>query len=68
MKIGDLVRQSNKDYTVPIGALGLVVDRDDSQKTTPRWTIWWFSNNLLWENHKVSETTGYGYGVEVISV
>ncbi len=67
MKVGDLVRQASSGVTVPSGAVGLVIEEDNSQKTTPRWTIRWFHRNMLFANMPVSETTGYGYGIEVIS-
>lgn len=67
MKIGDLVMQADKSVTVPKGAIGLVVDEDNSQPTTPRWTIHWFHNNILRDlGLPICETVGYGYGIEVV--
>ncbi len=67
MKVGDLVRQATAGVTVPSGAVGLVIEEDNSQKTTPRWTIRWLHGNMVFDRMPISETTGYGYGIEVIS-
>ncbi len=71
MKVGDLVQQTNEGITVPVGAVGIVIKEDTTQKTTPRWTVWWLCGNKMMDwapgEHVIKETTGYGYGIEVIS-
>ncbi len=68
MKVGDLVRQEREDGTVPVGAIGLVLEEDNRQKTVKRWTIKWITGNAMPDSKfRIGETTGYGYGVEVIS-
>lgn len=68
MKVGDLVRQEREDGTVPVGAIGLVLAEDNRQKTVKRWTIKWITGNTMPDGKlRIGETTGYGYGVEVIS-
>ena len=67
MKVGDLVRQKLEGQA-PAGAVGLIIDKDERQTTgIPRWTIRWFIGNEMWTGHTLSETTGYGYGIEVVS-
>ncbi len=68
MKVGDLVRQKSTGPrgTVPSGALGVVLEQDDTQ-TYPRWTIRWIAGNEVMPGHIVSETVGYGHNIEVIS-
>jgi len=65
MKVGDMV-ENKHDLTVPAGAMGLVVEKDNRQPTAPRWTVRWFIGNVRHDGHIVSETTGYGYGMEVV--
>lgn len=66
MKVGDLVKQTQPRGTVPVDALGLVVEEDNRQRS-PRWTIRWLTGNVSPSGHVVNETVGYGYGYEVIS-
>ena len=67
MKVGDLVKQTQDHGGCLPGAIGLVIEEDNSQKTTPRWTVLWFSGNIVHNTFRIGETTGYGYGIEVIS-
>ena len=70
MKVGDLVRVFDPRACggLPIGAVGLVLEKDERQKNTPRWTVWWFHNNVVPViGQKMSETTTYGHGIEVIN-
>tara|TARA_R100000664_G_C2706582_1_gene104926 strand:+ start:351 stop:560 length:210 start_codon:yes stop_codon:yes gene_type:complete len=66
MKVGDLVKQT-KGLSPPAGAIGIVVDVDMGQPTTPRWTIRWFLNNEIPGVGPLTESCGYAYGAEVIS-
>jgi hypothetical protein len=70
MSVGDMVRVFQKEACggVPNGAIGLVLDEDNSQKTTPRWTIMWLSGNEILPGHPMKESVTYGHGVEVICV
>ncbi len=69
MRVGDLVRvfEPRACGGLPVGAIGLVLSEDNRQPTTPRWTIMWLFNNEVWGEHKMSESTTYGHGVEVVS-
>ena len=69
MKVGDLVRvfEPRACGGLPVGATGLVLTEDNSQPTTPRWTIMWLFNNKVWGENRMSESTTYGHGVEVVS-
>lgn len=69
MKPGDLVRvfEPRACGGLPIGAVGLVLEEDNTQIKTPRWKIMWFFNNTVWGGHKMTESTTYGHGIEVIS-
>lgn len=69
MKTGDLVRvfEPRACGGLPLGAIGLVLKEDNGQPATPRWTIMWLYNNEILEGHKMSESTTYGHGVEVVS-
>ncbi len=62
MKVGDLVVHSTGSVSMPAGAIGLVVEKDNK-----RLTVRWFHGNILPNNMKVAETTGYEHGLEVIS-
>jgi hypothetical protein len=67
VKVGDMVRQTAERSTVPVGALGMIVDEVVSNDRHPsRFTIMWIAGNEAGEN-LVTETVGYGYGYEVIS-
>lgn len=68
MKPGDLIRvfEPRACGGLPLGALGLVLAQDDSQPTTPRWTIMWVCNNKTKEGIVMSESITYGLGAEVI--
>ena len=66
MKVGDLVRQVQAKSTVPVGALGIIVE-EVAQTDLSRYTILWTAGNKRDEHHVVTETVGYGYGYEVIS-
>jgi len=69
MKVGDLVEvfEPRACGGLSAGAIGLVLSEDNSQLTTPRWTILWVAGNEVWGGHTMSESTTYGYGIEVIS-
>ena len=69
MKVGDLVRVFNPRACggLKVGAVGLVLDEDSRQPTTPRWTIMWMYGNQILSGHRLSESTTYGHGIEVIS-
>ena len=72
MKVGDLVRVFEKRACggVSNGAIGLVLEEDNSQITTPRWKIMWLSGNEMTGRLKTSrmkESVTYGHGLEVIS-
>ena len=66
MKVGDMVRQVQAKSTVPVGALGVIVE-EVAQSDLSRYTILWTAGNKRNENHVVTETVSYGYGCEVIS-
>ena len=67
MKVGDMVRQTAERSTVPVGALGMIVDEVVGKGRMPsRFTIMWVAGNESGEN-LVTETVGYGHGYEVIS-
>ncbi len=70
MNVGDLVRVFQQEACggVPNGAIGLVLDEDNNQPTTPRWTIMWLSGNEILPGHPMKESVTYGHGVEVICV
>jgi hypothetical protein len=70
MSVGDMVRVCQKEACggVPSGAIGLVLDEDNSQKTAPKWTIMWLSGNEIFPGHPMKESVTYGHGVEVICV
>jgi hypothetical protein len=69
MKVGDLIRvfQTRAAGGVPNGAIGLVLNEDNNQKTTPRWTIMWLSGSEIISGHVMKESVTYGHGIEVIS-
>jgi len=69
MKIGDLIRVFERKAAggIPKGALGLVLNEDNSQRTTPRWTIMWLSGNEIVGGYPMKESVTYGHGIEVIS-
>ena len=66
MKVGDMVKQVQAKSTVPVGALGIVVEEIE-QAALSRYTILWTAGNKRDEGHVVTETISYGYGCEVIS-
>jgi len=68
MKVGDLITvvEERACGGVPNGAIGVVLEEDNSQLTTPRWRIMWVAGNDLGEGRSFSESTTYGYGTEVI--
>ena len=66
MKVGDMVRQIQAKSTVPVGALGIIVE-EVAQQDLSRYTILWTAGNKRDNDHVVTETVGYGYGFEVIS-
>ena len=66
MKVGDMVRQVQPMSTVPVGALGIIVE-EIAQADLSRYTILWTAGNKRSEDHVVAETVSYGYGCEVIS-
>ncbi len=66
MKVGDMVRQIQPKSTVPVGALGIIVE-EVAQTNLSRYTILWTAGNKRDEDHVVTETISYGYGCEVIS-
>lgn len=68
MKVGDMVKQVQPKSTVPLGALGIIVEEEVCRLRGPsRYTVHWIVGNKRDEHHVVSETVGYGYGYEVIS-
>tara|TARA_R110001583_G_scaffold12612_8_gene55857 strand:- start:1385 stop:1600 length:216 start_codon:yes stop_codon:yes gene_type:complete len=69
VKVGDLVRvfEPLACGGLSIGAVGLILDEDNSQLTTPRWTIMWMYNNEIFPGTPMKESVTYGNGVEVIS-
>jgi hypothetical protein len=69
MKVGDLVTvvENRACGGVPNGAIGLVLEEDNSQPTTPRWRIMWVAGNNMPNGGVFSESMTYGYGTEVIS-
>ena len=66
MKVGDMVMQTAERRTVPVGALGIIVDEEVFSSPPSRLAIMWVAGNGSGEN-LVTETVGYGYGYEVIS-
>ena len=66
MKVGDMVKQVQAKSTVPVGALGIVVE-EIAQASLSRYTILWTAGNKRDEDHVVTETVSYGYGCEVIN-
>jgi hypothetical protein len=66
VKVGDMVRQVQAKSTVPVGALGIIVE-EVAQSDLSRYTILWTSGNKRDEDNIVTETVSYGYGCEVIS-
>jgi hypothetical protein len=69
MKVGDLVRVLEaKGHGVCKGSIGLVIEEDNRQKTTPRWKVLWFTNTEVLPGFHLKESKTYGYGMEVISV
>jgi hypothetical protein len=70
MKVGDLIRvvEERACGGVPNGAIGLVLEEDNRQKTTPRWLIMWISGNEMSDRRasRLSESMTYGHGTEVI--
>ena len=68
MKVGDLVRvhEPRACGGLPLGAIGIVLEEDNSQSSTPRWTIQWLSNNEVMPGHPMKESVTYGHGTEVI--
>jgi len=66
VKVGDMVRQIQPKSTVPVGALGIIVE-EVAQTNLSRYTILWTAGNKRDEDHVVTETISYGYGCEVIS-
>ena len=69
MKVGDLVTvvEERACGGVPNGAIGLVLEQDNSQTTTPRWIIRWVSGSEVFPGMPMKESTTYGHGLEVIS-
>jgi hypothetical protein len=72
IKVGDLVRVFEKRACGGIsnGAIGLVLEEDNSQITTPRWTIMWLSGSEMTgrlKNSRLKESVTYGHGLEVIN-
>lgn len=69
MKIGDLVRvvETRTMGGIPTGGLGLVTGEDLSQTNHPRWVVRWISGNDVGWGLRMSESTTYGHGLEVIS-
>ena len=68
MKVGDLVRvfETRAMGGISNGAIGLVLEEDNSQMTTPRWTIMWLSGNET-SIGRLAESVTYGHGLEVIN-
>jgi hypothetical protein len=68
MKIGDLVKVVSTGACggLSTGALGLILEEDNSQRTAPRWTIMWISGNEVMHGHRMKESVTYGHGVEVV--
>ena len=70
IKVGDLVRvfEPRACGGVVLGAIGLVLDEDNRQTFSPRWTVHWLhGNDVSNTDLKMKESVTYGHGLEVIS-
>jgi hypothetical protein len=71
VKVGDLVRVAHpaaEPRSAGRGGIGIIIDGDFSQKSTPRWVIHWLAGHEMTSTGMIlRESTTYGYGLEVIS-
>ena len=68
-KKGDLVRvhEPRACGGLPLGAIGLILEEDSRQPSSPRWTVIWMNRNEVLPGYFMKESVTYGHGIEVIS-
>ena len=66
---GDLVRVVRPLACggLPLGAVGLVLEKEATIAIPPRYTVMWFDNNEVFPGMPMKESVTYGHGLEVIS-
>ena len=66
---GDLVRVVEPQVCggLPLGAMGLVLEKESSTARQPRYTVMWFSNNEVFPGMPMKESVTYGNGLEVMN-